>query len=256
LTLPIEPVLPSRRAAGVLAAFGRTLVWLGALAVLGLVSGAVEALTISPVIVELSSAHKVVSITVTNPSDRAVSFQAEALAWSQPDGRDHYDETTDLMVVPPIAEIGAGKSQIFRVTSRLLPGSSEQAYRLILEDVTTETVVAPDSATVNIRVRHSLPVFVAGAGKAQVEAHLRPCSPPGSGGCVRLDNQGSHYLAIKSLAIDGNDWHKGVDVGTRVLAGAWREFRFDVPANSAGLLRVQADTSAGPFDGNIPAPVR
>ena len=48
-----------------LAAISKSLGRLAVLTALGLVSGAVDALTISPVIVELSPARRVVSVTVT-----------------------------------------------------------------------------------------------------------------------------------------------------------------------------------------------
>jgi fimbrial chaperone protein len=241
----------TRMLAAISKSFGR----LAVLTALGLVSGAVDALTISPVIVELSPARRVVSVTVTNPSETAVNFQAGALAWSQPDGHDHYEETADLMVVPPIAKIGPGASQIFRITTRTAPSPREQAYRVILEDVTEETA-ASDEATVSIRFSHSLPVFVAASGKPRMEARLEPCAAPMGRGCVRLDNEGDRYLMIKALTIEGGAWRKEIPLGTRVLAGAWRECTFDLPAKSVGPLQVRVDTSAGMFAGDIPAPFR
>lgn len=239
-----------------LAAIFKSLGRLGVLAALSLVPCAVNALMISPVIVELSPTRRVVSITVTNSSESAVRFQAEALAWGQPDGHDRYDETADLMVVPPIAEIGPGASQIFRVTMRTPPSTHEQAYRLILEDVTAETAALPDSATVNIRVRHSLPVFVAASGKPRMGARLGPCAAPPSGGCVRLDNDGERYLVVKAMTIEAGAWHKEIPTATRVLAGAWREWTFALPTNSVGPMHVRVDTSAGAFTGEIPILLR
>jgi len=214
---------------------------------------AAYAQTISPVIVELSPARKVVSITVTNASEAALNFQTETLSWSQPAGQDHYEESNDLMVVPPIATIGPGASQIFRVTTRMPPGPQEQAYRLILEDITETTAAAANSATVNLRVRHSLPVFVAAPGKARMAAQVGPCAAPAGAGCARLDNIGTRYLAITSLTIAAGAWKKEMPLATRVLAGAWHEWKFDLPANTAGPLQIQIETSAGPFAGEIPA---
>ena len=239
-----------------LAAISRTLGRLGVLTVIGLASGDVSALTISPVIVELSPMRRVVSVTLINSSENTLSFQAESVAWSQPEGHDHYEETTDLMVVPPIAEIGPGATQIFRITTRTPPGSRELAYRVILDDVTEETATQPNSATVNIRVRHSLPVFVAAVGKPRTSARLGPCAAPSRGGCVRLDNDGERYLVIKALTIEGGAERKEVQAGTRVLAGAWREWSLDLPANSAGPLHVRVDTSAGAFTGEVPSSSR
>jgi fimbrial chaperone protein len=228
------------------------LAYLGMAAALGCAPEAIHAQTISPVIVELSPSRKVVTITVTNSSEAAVNYQTETLSWSQPDGHDRYEETNDLIVVPPIAEIGPGASQIFRVATRKPPGPRELAYRLILEDITADTAPAPNTATVNFRVRHSLPVFVAAPGTPRIEARVGQCAAPAGAGCARLDNIGARYLTAKSLTIEAGAWKKEMRLGTRVLAGAWREWVFDVPANTAGPLQIRIDTSAGPFAGEIP----
>src|ERR1700733_14648359 len=110
--------------------------FVSATALLGLWSNVTQALTISPVLVELSPHRRITSITVSNPADHPVSFQTQTLAWSQPDGSDVYIDSDELIVVPPIAEIGAGESQIFRVTTRAMAGTQERAYRLSFADVT------------------------------------------------------------------------------------------------------------------------
>jgi fimbrial chaperone protein len=232
----------------------KPLAYLGMVAAFACAPEAIHAQAISPVIVELSSARKVVTITVTNSSEAAVNYQAETLSWSQPDGHDSYEASNDLMVVPPIAEIGPGASQIFRVAMRVPPGPREQAYRLILEDITAETAPAADSAMVNFRVRHSLPVFIAAPGTPRMEARVGPCAVAAGAGCARLDNIGARYLTVKSLTIEAGAWKKQMPIGTRVLAGAWHEWVFDPPANAAGPLQIRIETSAGPFSGEIPAP--
>jgi fimbrial chaperone protein len=225
--------------------------WAGLAMALGLTAGSVDAVTIAPVLVELSPSRKIVSVTVSNSADSPVSFQADVLAWSQPDGQERFEETDDLMVVPPIATIAAGASQIFRITPRTPPDPREQAYRLILEDVTPEVAGAANSATVNIRVRHSLPVFVFPEGKPAVGVRVAQCVAPAGKACVRLYNDGSRYVTAKALGIDGAGWHKHVPLATRLLAGAWREWSFDLPVAVAGPFSVTADTSAGVFAGEL-----
>jgi fimbrial chaperone protein len=226
--------------------------FVSAVGVLGLSSTAAQALTISPVLVELSPERRIVSITISNPADHPVSFQTQSLAWTQSDGTDVYADSDDLIVVPPIAEIGAGSSQIFRVTLRAAPAAQERAYRLIFEDVTDMAPIAhpADEVTIPIFVNHSLPVFIAGPGKTLAQPRLGPCAnigqaPPPANRCVRLDNDGTHYLQIMSLTVAGADWHKYLNSGARVLAGAWRQWTFDVPPHAAGVLQVQANTTGG-----------
>lgn len=207
---------------------------------------------ISPVVVELSPARKVVSVTVSNPSASAVSFQADVLAWSQPEGQDRYEESDDILVVPPVATIAAGGSQIFRIAPRTPPGAREQAYRLILEDVTAEVAGTGDAATVNIRLRHSLPVFVATSAKPAMSVRLQPCAAPAGKGCVRLQNEGDHYVVAKALVIQSAALRKELVLGTRLLVGAWHEWRFDLPSGVNGPMTVTVDTSAGMFAGDLP----
>jgi fimbrial chaperone protein len=231
--------------------------------VLGLWSNVTQALTISPVLVELSPDRRITSITLSNPADHPVSFQTQTLAWSQSDGTDVYTESDELIVVPPIAEIGAGEGQIFRVTMRGAPAAQERAYRLIFEDVTdiVSTAHAAGEATIDIRVNHSLPVFITAGGNALAQPRLQSCASPGpattaASRCIRLDNDGNHYLQIKSLTVAGADWRKDLNSGARVLAGDWRQWTFDVPQHAVGDLQVQADTSGGVVTFTLPSPAR
>jgi fimbrial chaperone protein len=232
-------------------------------AMLGLWSNVAQAQTISPVLVEMSPDRRITSVTISNSADHPVSFQTQTLAWSQSDGADVYADSDELIVVPPIAEIGAGESQIFRVTFRATPAPQERAYRLIFEDV-TEIVSAAHSAgetRIDIRINHSLPVFITARGKALAQPRLGSCASlvpttTAASRCIRLDNDGNRYLQIKSLTVAGTDWRKALNSGARVLAGAWRQWTFDVPPHAVGDLQVQADTSGGVVTFTLPSPAR
>jgi fimbrial chaperone protein len=212
--------------------------------VLFLAGNVVHALTISPVLVELSPARRIVSITITNPGDRPIRFQTSTLSWTQSGGVDRYGETDELLVVPPIAEIPARGSQIFRVTTRMPFGPDERAYRLIFEDITEAVAPSADEVSINVRVNHDVPVFAEVAGKPRAVPRIGPCTGPSSAsaGCVRIDNDGDRYLQLKSLTVEGDGWHKDL-AAARVLAGAWRQWTFDVPAAISGALRVRATTA-------------
>lgn len=244
---------PIRNARGLAACVCRGAV----LCLLGLCWTTAQAVVIAPVVVEISPTRRVASITVSNSDDKAISFQSQALSWQQVDGVDQYADSSQLLVVPPIAEIAAGGSQVFRVTTRLPPGPQEVAFRLILEDVTQ--VVAPTAGTdamqVVLRVSHNLPVFFAAAGTPSAAPRISACgaAPRSGGGCIRIENSGNRFVVVKSLALASGDWHLDLPVSTRVLASAWKQWEFDLPDNLHGDLKVSAETSSGPITGDLPA---
>ncbi len=244
---------PIRTARGLAACLGRGL----AAGLLGLCWTAAEAVVISPVLVEISPTRRVASITVSNSDDSPISFQTQVLSWQQVEGVDQYAQTRQLVVVPPIAEIAAGGSQIFRVTTRLPPGPQETAFRLILEDVTQLATPATgaDAMQVVLRVNHNLPVFFAAAETTPSTPRISVCPKAQVTGrrCVRIENVGNRYLAVKSLTLASGPWHQDLRVSGRVLAGAWKQWEFDLPDHLDGDLEVSAQTSSGLISATLPA---
>jgi fimbrial chaperone protein len=201
--------------------------------------------TITPVVVELSPRARATSVMVTNTSDRAVRYQSEVLSWAQRDGTDHHEPSRDLLVVPPIADIAPGATQVFRLAPRHRTAGAERAYRLVLEDVTPSEPDAGDGLSVALRFRHSLPVFVPSAG-GSARARIVPCGTGSPPGCVRIHNDGDRHVAIRSIGLQGAGWQVDSRLGaTRVLAGAWMEWTLAVPADAVGPLSARAETSAG-----------
>jgi fimbrial chaperone protein len=217
------------------------------------VAALARAQTISPVIVELSRARPVVSVTITNTSDRVLRLQTDLVAWTQREGADHYERTDELMAVPPVAEIPAGSRQIFRVTSRQrIYTPDERAFRLVLEDVSSDVAAATGQGNVSFHVAHRLPVFVAGSVGGKPEPRLTFCAAGGPT-CVRIDNDGNRYLEVRKLTATRGAWHQEL-TGSRVLAHAWRSWNMAPPAGVGGPLKILADTSAGPLTAELELP--
>lgn len=213
-------------------------------AMLSLTAPAAIAVTIAPVMVELSAQKSVVSVRVLNDSTAAMTFQAQTLLWQQPEGEDQYSPTPDLLVAPAIAVIAPGASQIFRVTLRRPTSAvSERAYRLILEDVSIETT--PQPGVVNLRFRHNLPLFVLPRNKPFSSAKWSRCAAPANKTCIRIDNQGNSRVRLSNISVEGQDWHKSLGGGVTVLAGAWRQWLFELQSSQSTGLRIIATSDTG-----------
>lgn len=234
----------------------QSLLWRLAVIVVGiLVASGAQATIISPVTVELTLAHRVVAVTVSNDSDKPMTLQTDILAWTQPGGEDRNEASDDLLVAPSIAEIKPGDSQIFRVTLRRPTlAVAERAYRLVLDDVNIQKKT--DGTGVTFLFSHRLPVFVAGTGKIGPKPHLRLCPAPAQAGCVRLENEGDRFIQIMNLTVKGHNWSKDLDAGTRVLAGSWKQWTFSLPASASEPLTVYVETSAGVLSIKLPTSSR
>lgn len=208
--------------------------------------------SISPLLLDITPRQRVETVKLTNMSDKAVTIQAEALRWVQADGKERLEETENILTVPPIADIAAGETQVFRVSLRRpFSGASEIGYRLMLEDVTEETSASPGN--IAIHIRHNLPLFVTPAGDAISATRWSLCAAPAGKGCVRLDNDGNRRIRFFELTLAGQGWQQAIQGGT-VLAGAWKQWSFDLPAGRGQPARITAKTEQGEISANLSAP--
>lgn len=214
-------------------------------ALLALAGSSATAVTIAPIMVELSAHKKVASVRVLNDSAEAMTLQAGALSWEQLDGEDKYTPTQQLLVAPAIALIAPGGSQIFRVTLRTpTTVGAERAYRLLLEDVSAET--NPRPGVVNLRFLHNLPLFVSPHSQLVLNSQWSRCAAPANKVCVRLDNLGNRRVRLSAVTVEGQGWHKAiVGAGATVLAGASRQWLFDLKGSQRAGLRIIATSDVG-----------
>lgn len=234
----------------------RPRVFLASLLLLAAGGHAVHAQTIAPVLVELTPARRVVSVTVTNTSSRPMTYQAQTVAWTQSEGADRYADSADLLVVPPVADIAPGGSQIFRVTLRRPESAREVAYRLIFEDVTEDISPPADGATVRLQFRHSLPVFVGPVSNSKGQARMAACEPSAIH-CARVYNDGDRRLRITQVLGEQGGWRGEVKESATVLAGSWKQWAFaPPPASLTGPLKVSAETTAGAVSMELPIQAR
>ncbi|WZB66892.1 fimbria/pilus periplasmic chaperone [Achromobacter xylosoxidans] len=119
-------------------------------------------LQISPVLVDLAPQQGATGILLRNPGATPIYGQVRVYAWDQAQGDDVLTPTQEIQASPPIIQVPPNGEQLVRlvrVSKELAP--MEQSYRLVIDEI-------PDPATsrvngVVLRMRYSVPVFVAGA---------------------------------------------------------------------------------------------
>lgn len=128
-------------------------------ACLALVAPAVMAtgFQVAPTLAEIAPGTRVASFELRNPGAQAVTIQVDALDWTQgAPGGDQLTPARDVVVVPRIATLAPGASQLVRVA---VQGDTthERAYRLRLREVPPPP--PPGFMGVRTLVEQLVPVF-------------------------------------------------------------------------------------------------
>ncbi|MCP1120132.1 fimbrial biogenesis chaperone [Robbsia andropogonis] len=118
-------------------------------------------LQISPVTVEFDTQTNAVGLTLRNPGDQPLYGQVRVFSWNQSEGQDALSATDDLIASPPLIQIAPRSEQLVRLVRRNVRASAtEQSYRLLIDELPTPSDTP--SGGVTIRLRYSVPVFIAG----------------------------------------------------------------------------------------------
>jgi fimbrial chaperone protein len=210
--------------------------------------------TVNPVRLTLSASQTVAAVTVRNVGNEATVVQLESSSWTQHDGNDVLEPTSEILATPPIITVPPGASRIVRVgLRRPADPQRELTYRLFLREVPPPQPVAQG---LRIALLISMPVFVV------------PPHPPGpdvqwhavrmNDGSIQLQarNTGHGHIQLGHLEI--TQAGAGAAIATRnmaeyLLPDNGREWT--VPAKSAPpvgtLLSVTSMADIGPIKATV-----
>lgn len=177
---------------------------------------------VNPVRLDISPNAKSASVSVANDGADRLSFQLQAMEWSQDkEGKDQYTESRDLIFFPKLMSVEPGQEAIVRVGFRTAAATVEKTYRLFIEELPS-TVRKPEvnGAQINFLVRFGLPIFAAPVlpqdGLAIETLELKS-------GVISFTakNTGNRHQMYKSIRISGvsaaNNAVFGLDIADRYL---------------------------------------
>jgi fimbrial chaperone protein len=203
-------------------------------------------LQVDPIKVEINTDRKTGSVTVTNVEQAPVAIRAYALAWSQPEGDDRYEDTAGIIVSPPIFSIPAGGTQTVRVGLRNAAAAGH-SYRLIIEEVPQ----ANTSGGIKVALRLNLPLFAMVEAGSEGELSWAAWQQPDRSWVLEATNKGSHYVRVdpaKAAADTGVAASSAVHYGV-VLPGSSRRWLIGDKPAIQDKLRFQHIVRADSGDG-------
>jgi fimbrial chaperone protein len=88
---------------------------------------------VNPVRVELTPDRPAGELTLSNVEQAPVGVKVTALRWTQVNGLDVYEPTTDVIASPPIFTLAGGGTQLIRIGLRTRRAGA--AYRIHVEEI-------------------------------------------------------------------------------------------------------------------------
>ena len=213
-----------------------------------------QGVQVAPVVVELAPGQMATTVAVTNTGASGVTVQVRPFAWEQAGEADQLQPTQDIVVSPPITDIGAGETQTFRIVTRKPSGAVEAAYRLLVDQIPS----ARATTGVQFALRLSLPLFLEPPGRTAPSLDWRIVSD-GRSATLRATNRGNSRTRLLTPELAAGPRHMGVvaDGNPYILPRTERAWRIaGNPALQAGtVVRLSGLSDSGRFEASVPVTV-
>lgn len=175
-----------------------------------------SSLMIWPIYPFIEGEQRTSALWVENKGNKAVFLQLRIYSWEQNNCTNHYNSQNSILGSPPMMEIHPGQRQLIRlIEQEKTPKNLEAAWRLRLDEIPAEDNLADNpsvGATVNIKMRYSIPLFTYGEEISQQEAKnnngsdLRWQLKTNDGQLfLAITNQGRTHARLTNVQFDGQE---------------------------------------------------
>lgn len=116
-------------------------------------------LQVAPTSLFIDAERNADGLTLSNSGAQSLYAQVRVFRWSQVDGEDRLEPTTDVAISPPMVELPPGGEQLVRVIRLISPPTEmESSYRVIVDEIPTQD--ADDDQRLRFVLRYSVPIFL------------------------------------------------------------------------------------------------
>jgi fimbrial chaperone protein len=230
-----------------------------AVALFGAPSSHAASLRIEPVLVDVPAPGTAGLLTLRNDDSAEMTVQIRVFKWSQVNGKDALEPTTDVVASPPAIKLSPGNdyvARIVRTTKRATQG--EENYRILVDQLPQAQQPA---AQVNLLIRQSIPVFFGRGPDARTDVAWS-LAYDGPALVLTAKNSGARRLRVSAVTlrddagaiISFGEGLVGYVLGHSTMTWSQPAEAGALSAKGSITLNGQGDT--GPIHAVIPAPVR
>ncbi|WP_192182929.1 fimbrial biogenesis chaperone [Mesorhizobium amorphae] len=221
-------------------------------AVLAAAWSAAEAasLRVAPVGLELVAPSAAATLSLSNEEKRPVNVQIRVFRWSQVNGAERLEPTSDVVASPP-ATVLKGESKLLvriaRVSKR--PVSKEESYRVLIDQLPDPS--RRGTTSVALVMRYSIPVFFSPPDQAP-PALSWSIRRNGGNLEVTASNSGGRRIRLSDLSLrsgSGKPTLLGKGLVGYVLAGSVKTWSFNF-GRVGRTVAVEATSDVGQIDAN------
>jgi len=217
--------------------------------------------SVYPVRVELGQGRQTAILTLSNGNAQPLRLQVRAFAWSMDaDGKWQLTPTDDLIVNPQLFEIGPNQTAQLRVGTLLSPGTTERAYRLLLDELPgSDEDTGAGKVRVRMLTRINLPVYLEPVGGGNPKLHIQQVQVRSNQLVLALRNDGNarfdpQPLQLSVLNSTGRVLFSASPALGYLLPGAQSQVKLTTPARicaAAAAISVSTGTNTAELSARV-----
>ena len=162
--------------------------------------------SVNPIRLELGANVRSSVIGIKNEGKQKLSFQLQAMEWTQDSaGKDQYVDTQDLVFFPKILSVEPSEEGLIRVGSKTAAVPLEKTYRLFIEELpTTSKDPEGSAAQINVLIRFGAPIFIAPL-KPQDNLDIENFNLTKGVVTIAARNTGNRHQLVQGINLKGTD---------------------------------------------------
>jgi fimbrial chaperone protein len=232
---------------------GAVLLALAASGLAALPADAAGNLAISPTRVELGDTGTA-TISVRNDGDEGSVLQISVMRWLDSPMPDALEPAPELMAVPPVFTLKAGRQQVIRLAlrDRTRP-AVERSYRLLISEVPPPAAGGTQPGGVTFSLGFNVPVFQKPPGA--LAAPVWSIEPGAGGPVLGLRNTGQAHVRMSGILVQDGAGRSLAELKESFYLLPGRSRSWQLPAGAAGApITVIAETNLGTLEERLAAP--